>query len=229
MNSNNVLVIKGADFSAQAVDVIVPDDIVIQAGKALQSDGTAYINATEFFGGAKSFDVTHSEFHIEFEISSTFNAARSIYGIAVNSPSNTMIHLVNLADSSDLRIDEGNYNSKNPVYINSVVGHRVVYDRVGINIVATIDGTPTQYVNDVYPDRIAAGNFFLFALCNMPQNGAASNIANGVKIYSASLKMNDVLVFDIVACTRNGVPAMFDYVSNRVLTAANGGTFSLTD
>ena len=227
--SNNVLVIKGADFSAQAVDYIgLPEGVEIQTGKALQSDGTAYINATEFFGGTKSFNATNSEFHIEFEIPSTYSSARSIYGIAVSSPSSTMLHLVSLANSSNLRIDDGNYGN-NPVYINSVVGHRVIYDRVGVNIVATIDGTPTQYVNNVNPNAIATGDFFLFALCNIPNGGVASNIANSVKIYSASLKMNGVPIFDIVACTYNDAPAMYDYVSGKVLTAADGGTFTLTD
>lgn len=224
--SNNVLVIKGADFSAQAVDIIIPDDVVIQTGKALQSDGTAYINATEFFNGTKSFDVTHSEFDIEFEIPSTHSSARSIYGIAVSSPSSTMLHLVNLANSSDLRIDEGGYT--NPAKtISSVIGHRVVYHRTGTSITAAIDGVSASYTNNMYPNRVASGDLFLFAL----NNGGTSvnNIANGVKIYSASLKMNNALIFNIVTCTYNDAPAMYDYVSGKVLTAADGGTFTLTD
>ena len=210
-------------YGEKEITISFARDITIKDGYAIESDGIAYINATKYFG-ASLFNYSNTNFKIKFEIDETYTEARSIFGLT--EPNVQMLHLVNLANSEKLRLDEVSHHST-PTYSDDIIGKIVNYTRTEKEIELSIEGTTTSYTSSHTTDISEQYDFYLFAL----NNGGltANNIAKGVKIYSASLSLTDgTKVFDLVPCEKNGIYGMFDQVSMKPIFPDNG-TFSLTE
>lgn len=192
-------------------------------GRRLQGFDNAYLNATKWYLGTKTYPRDDTTFFIDFICPSNRAYARSIYGGGFYSQA--MIHAVMLSGSS-FRIDD--YNALNQSYSSSF-GKRIKYTRTGGNYTIEIDGvTHTGTLGSTeLPGEV---DIYLFALCqNNSGTITANNIADGTQIYSAKMTKNGVDIFDLFPAEWDGVVGMWDRVSGKLIGPEDGGYFTLVD
>lgn len=210
------------------------EPLVLREGLALVSDGTAYLNAAQYFTGAKRWNTGHLNMEIVFKIYEIGSDNLHIFGDSWStgrtSIKNGALDAVYLGSQSKLRFG-GNSNTAiysdtsniaNSLYkFSSYIGGNITIEKEG-NVVFTdaVEACDTMAV-DLFP---------LFArITKSDQNDwtVYSGAANA-GIYSFKLATQaggDVC--NLVPCTYNGVKSMYDKVSEQVLTAVDGGVFTL--
>lgn len=192
-------------------------------GRRLQGFDNAYLNATKWYAGTKTYPIEDTTFFIDFICPSNRTYARSIYGGGFYDQA--MIHAVMLG-SAVFRIDD--YKALNQSYSSSV-GKRIKYTRTGGSYTIEIDGT---IHNGTLGGVELSGevDMYLFALCqNKSGTITANNIADGTQIYSAKMTKNGEDIFDLFPAEWDGVVGMWDRVSGKLIGPEDGGYFSLVD
>jgi hypothetical protein len=246
--TGKLLVLEGAsnaNVTIKAVSALHPDiyatknivvtynateSLVLREGLALVSDGTAYLNAAEYFAGAKRWNTIALNMEIVFKIYETGSDNLHIFGVSKATVSGAgYLDAVYLGGQSKLRfggigmpdIYSDTSNVANSLYkFSSYMAGNISIEKDG-NVVFTQPtvgcGTMTQ---DLFP---------LFArITNGGSGWATYPGAANVGIYSFKLATQaDGDVCDLVPCIYNGVKSMYDKVSEQVLTAVNGGVFTL--
>lgn len=221
-----------------------PLEVYDEGQLALVSDGTAYINAAEFFTGAKRWNTIALKMEIVFKIYETGSDNLHIFGVSMSTGSGTSkkagyLDAVYLGGQSKLRfggdgspdIYSDTSNIANSLYkFSSIMGSMMDDDYTSGNITIEKNGNVLFTQPIVGCDTIATDIFPLFARNNNGGSGftlypGAANVG----IYSFKLKtQNDGKVCEIYPCLYNGTPAAYDAVSKQVLTTlGTGGTFHL--
>lgn len=215
------------------------DPIVIMDGMALVSDGTAYLNAAQYFSGAKRWNTIALRMEIIFKIYETGSSNLHIFGLSEDhgtgsSKKAAYLDAVYLGGSSSLRFGGDSYvgiysdasNIADSLYKYSSMMNDD-YTSGNITIEKDGDGIFTEAIEGCTTMDQAV--FPLFArMTNSGSGWTTYTGAANVGIYSFKLAMQaggDVC--DLVPCIYNGVKSMYDKVSGQVLTAVNGGVFTL--
>lgn len=207
------------------------DALVLREGMALVSDGTAYLNAAQYFDGTRRWNTGALNMEIVFKIYEAGSENLHIFGISMSTSTTNKGYLdaVYIGNTPVLRfggIKDGELytdanNIANSLYkYSSYMNGNITVQKNG-NIVFT---QAVASCNTVQTDL-----FPLFARTSNGGSGFAvySGAAN-VGIYSFKLATeDDGNVCDLVPCTYNDVPAMYDKISNQVLTVVDGGSFTL--
>ena len=250
--TGKLLVLEGAsnaNVTIKAVSALYPDiyatknivvtynatePLILREGLALVSDGMAYLNAAQYFSGAKRWNTIALNMEIVFKIYETGSDNLHIFGVGFASGSGSSrrggyLDAVYLGGQSKLRFGgDGNpgiysdtSNVANSLYkFSSYMNGNIAIEKEG----SVLLEQPT-----VECDTIATDLFPLFARNNNGGSGWTlyAGAAN-VGIYSFKLATQaggDVC--DLIPCIYNGVKSMYDKVSGQVLTTINGGVFTL--
>lgn len=216
------------------------EPLVLREGLALVSDGTAYLNAAQYFTGAKRWNTIALRMEIVFKIYETGSDNLHIFGISANTGSGTShkfgyLDAVYLGGQSKLRfggdgsadILSDTSNIANSLYKFSSIMND---DYTSGNITIEKNGNVLFTQPIAGCDTIATDIFPLFA--RNTNGGSGFSVYTGaanVGIYSFKLATQaggDVC--EIYPCLYNGTPAAYDAVSNQVMTTlGTGGTFHL--
>lgn len=217
-----------------------PLEVYDEGQLALVSDGTAYINAVEFFTGAKRWNTIALKMEIVFKIYETGSDNLHIFGISSSTGTGASrkagyLDAVYLGGQSKLRfggdgspdIFSDTSNIANSLYKFSSIMND---DYTSGNITIEKNGNVLFTQPIAGCDTIATDIFPLFA--RNTNGGSGFSIFTGaanVGIYSFKLATQaggDVC--EIYPCLYNGTPAAYDAVSNQVMTTlGTGGTFHL--
>lgn len=206
------------------------EPLVLREGLALVSDGTAYLNAAQYFNGAKRWNTIALNMEIVFKIYETGSDNLHICGVSMSTRSGTgYLDAVYLGGQSKLRFGgigmPGIYSDTNNV-ANSLYKFSSYMDG---NFTIEKEGNVLFQQATTKCDTMETNIFPLFARNNNGGSGWTlyAGAAN-VGIYSFKLATQaggDVC--DLIPCIYNGVKSMYDKVSGQVLTTINGGVFTL--
>lgn len=210
------------------------EPLVLREGLALVSDGTAYLNAAQYFTGAKRWNTSALNMDIVFKIYETGSDNIHIFGVSMNTGTGVSrragyLDAVYLGGQSKLRfggIGTADIYSDTSDVANSLYKFSSYMDG---SITIEKDGSVVFTQSTVGCDTIATDIFPLFA--RNTNGGSGFSIYSGaanVGIYSFKLATQaggDVC--DLIPCTYNGTPSMYDRISGQVLTKVNGGSFTL--
>lgn len=207
------------------------EPLILREGLALVSDGTAYLNAAEYFTGAKRWNTIALNMEIVFKIYETGSDNLHIFGVSISTSGRNVGYLdaVYLGGQSKLRFGGDRHqaiysdtsNVANSLYkFSSYMNGNISIEKDG-NVVFT---QPT-----VGCDTMAQNLFPLFArITNGGSGWTTYPGAANVGIYSFKLATQaDGDVCDLVPCLYNSTPAMYDRISEKVLTTIDGGSFTL--
>ncbi len=210
------------------------DPIVIMDGMALVSDGTAYLNAAEYFSGAKRWNTIALNMEIVFKIYETGSDNLHIFGVSMATGSGSQkkfgfLDAVYLGGQSKLRFSGDKHND---IYSDTSNVANSLYkfsSYMAGNISIEKDGNVVFTQPTVGCDTMAQDLFPLFArITNGGSGWTTYPGAANVGIYSFKLATQvggDVC--DLVPCLYNDVPGMYDKISEKVLTTIDGGSFTL--
>lgn len=227
--NNNVYATKTVTVTYSATD-----PLVIMDGMALVSEGSAYLDAAEYFAGAKRWNTVALNMEIVFKIYETGSDNLHIFGDSMrtgsgSSTKNGYLDAVYLGSQSKLRfggiktpdIYSDTSNVANSLYKFSSYMNGNISIEKDENIVFT---QPT-----VGCDTMAQDLFPLFArITNGGSGWTTYPGAANVGIYSFKLATQaDGDVCDLVPCLYNGTPAMYERISEKVLTKIGDGSFTL--
>lgn len=215
------------------------EPLVLREGLALVSDGTAYINAAQYFTGAKRWNTIALRMEIVFKIYEAGSSNLHIFGLSEDhgtgsSKKAAYLDAVYLGGQSKLRFGGDGYpgiysdtsNIANSLYKYSCMMNgdytsgNITIEKNGDGIFTEAIAGCTTMVQEVFP---------LFArITNSGSGWTTYTGAANVGIYSFKLATQaggDVC--DLVPCLYNGTPAMYDRISEQVLTTVDGGSFTL--
>ncbi len=215
-----LLIIKDADFSEVAVDVVERAGYIQKS--LLRSDGTAYINTGV---AVTSNDVLEIKFYAG---APSTNGNYFLWGWRASGSTGTSNGNVQgfcAKDSSNYKrvsIAVGGYmnNTTNATFDEL---HIIKMDFA--NNTAYIDGvtySSTPQVN--FPTAISGLPLILYAFNN--QGTPAGTCYSGFYIKSCTITRNGNKILDLVPCTYNGVAGMWDKVSNTFFGSENEGVFT---
>lgn len=210
------------------------EPLVLREGLALVSDGTAYLNAAQYFTGAKRWNTIALNMEIVFKIYETVSDNLHIFGVSMSTGSGTThkagyLDAVYLGGQSKLRfggigtpdIYSDTSNVANNLYkFSSYMNGNIAIEKEGSILFQQATAACDTMAVDLFP---------LFArITNSGSGWTTYPGAANVGIYSFKLSTEaDGAVCDLVPCTYNGVKSMYDKVSEQVLTAVSGGVFTL--
>lgn len=206
------------------------EPLILREGLALVSDGTAYLNAAQYFNGAKRWNTGHLNMEIIFKIYETGSDNLHIFGVSMSTRSGAgYIDAVYLGGQSKLRFagngSSGIYSDTsdvaNSLYkFSSYMNGNITIEKEGSVLFEQTTAGYGTMATDLFP---------LFARNSNSGSGWTTYPgAANVGIYSFKLSTEaDGAVCYLVPCTYNGVKSMYDKVSEQVLTAVNGGVFTL--
>lgn len=215
-----LLIIKDADFSEVAVDVVERAGYVQKS--LLRSDGTAHINTGVV---VTSNDVLEIKFFAETPDTDGnyfLWGWRSSGGTATsNGNVQGFVEKNSSYNYKRLSICVGGYMAKSNATFDEL--HIIKMDFA--NNAAYIDGvtySSTPQVN--FPTAISGFPLILYAFNN--QGTPAGTCYSGFYIKSCTITRNGNKILDLVPCTYNGVAGMWDKVSNTFFGSENEGVFT---
>lgn len=226
-------------YATKTITVTYDASLVIKEGMALVSDGTAYLNAAQYFTGAKRWNTIALRMEIVFKIYEAGSSNLHIFGLSEShgsgaSKKEAYLDAVYLGGSSSLRFGGDGFvniysdtsNVANSLYKYSCMMNGD-YTSGNITIEKDGDGIFTEAIAGCTTMEQAV--FPLFArITNSGGGWTTYPGAANVGIYSFKLATQaGGNVCDLVPCTYNGVKSMYDKVSEQVLTAVDGGVFTL--
>lgn len=193
-------------------------DLVILEGRAIVTDGIAYINITKDFTGEKRFNLVASTFDIDVLYNTTSTNMRCLFGGFKKGTQ---------AGGYGVFIRPNSYNSVirvvNTDTNNSYIGQRI---KIKNNL-----GTVTIGENDIVTETLTPasqptciGDLYLGCYNN---NGNIEMFANDVQIYG--LKFSTLAsgeICDLVPCIYRGTVGMYNKTTQEVMLPETG-TFTL--
>ena len=206
------------------------EPLVLREGLALVSDGTAYLNAAQYFTGAKRWNTVALNMEIVFKIYETGSDNLHIFGVSMAIGSKAgYLDAVYLGGQSKLRfggIGMPDIYSDTTDIANSLYKFSSYMNG---NITIEKEGSILFEQTTAACDTMAADLFPLFArITNSGSGWTTYPGAANVGIYSFKLATQaDGDVCDLVPCLYNDVPGMYDKISEKVLTTIDGGSFTL--
>lgn len=196
--------------------------LIIREGSSLVSDGTAYLDATKYFTGARRWNWVALTLEITFALSNDIAIEYAMFGGRATTESENS---VNIRTTNSLAILTGQPTIPDtPLTKNKKYTLKIDHGNVSL----MSDGNPQSLGVVSQQSTNTANKLFLFCR-NLEDKPTVLQTADStLKIYSAKMSTDaDGEVFDFVPCTYEGVAAMYDRISEKAVYSETEGTFSI--